>query len=118
MTAILEWPDYLAEIFRVTAPGGHIQLTEMSIISFSSQCGALRHDSGLKVIERALQKSAIMKHLDFQVGSKLSVLAESAGFHSVEENVIEVPVGAWQSGLSISQNSTNSKTATWPRWEH
>jgi ubiquinone/menaquinone biosynthesis C-methylase UbiE len=100
MTAIREWPDYLAEIFRVTAPGGHIQLTEMSI-NFTSQTGTLRNDSGLKVVERVLQKYAYFNHFDFQIGSKLSTLVEGAGFHSVDESVIEIPVGAWQSGQSI-----------------
>jgi ubiquinone/menaquinone biosynthesis C-methylase UbiE len=97
MTVIHDWPCYLREIFRVTAPGGHIQLTEMSI-NVTSQSRGLRADSGLKVMERTLQRYAALKHFDFQIGSKLSHLAEAAGFHSVEEKVVEVPLGAWQSG--------------------
>lgn len=97
MSVIHDWSGYLAEIFRVTAPGGHIQLTEISI-DVTSQTGTLRADSGLKVMERVLQRYAALKHFDFQIGQKLSHLAETAGFHSVEEKIIEVPLGAWNSG--------------------
>lgn len=98
MTVIHEWPAYLTEIFRVTAPGGRIQLTEMSM-NFESASGTLRKDSGLKVMERALQKYATFNRYDLQIGSNLATLAEGAGFHSVEETVFEVPVGAWMLGL-------------------
>jgi len=95
-TVVVDWPSYLADIFRVTASGGHIQLTEMAM-TFASQNGSLGNDSGLKVMERTLQKYALIKRFDFQIGSKLSALVESAGFHSVEEKVVKVPIGGWQS---------------------
>lgn len=97
---IHEWPDYFAEIFRVTAAGGRLQLTEMSM-RFTSQTGCLGKDSGLKVMERAMQKHAAFNHSDLEIGSKLSSLVERAGFHSVEEKVVEVPVGGWHSGQKV-----------------
>src|SRR5271155_1813354 len=100
MTAIHEWPKYIAEIYRVTGTGCRVQLTEMGM-TFTSHSGTLRKDSGLKLMERALQKYSFINHFDLQVGPKLSVLLESAGFHSVEEKVIEVPIGAWPTGQRI-----------------
>jgi hypothetical protein len=102
MSVVRDWPGYLAEIFRVTAPGGHVQLTEMSTV-LTSGTGKLRNDSSLKVMERALQKHASLNHLDVKIGSKLSALVEAAGFHSVEEKVVEIPIGAWQPGKTGSR---------------
>jgi hypothetical protein len=89
-------------MFRVTAPGGHVQLTEMSTV-LTSGTGKLRNDSSLKVMERALQKHAALNHLDINIGSKLSALVEAAGFHSVEEKLVEIPIGAWQPGNTGSR---------------
>jgi ubiquinone/menaquinone biosynthesis C-methylase UbiE len=101
-SVIHEWPDYLAEIFRVTAPGGRLQLTEMSM-RLTSQTGSLGKDSGLKVMERAMQKHAAFNRFDLEIGPKLSNLVEQAGFHSVEEKVVEVPIGGWQSGQKFNE---------------
>jgi len=49
-------------------------------------------------MERALQKYAAVMRYDLKVGSKLSIMAEGAGFHSVEEKEVEVPLGTWESG--------------------
>ena len=97
MNVIQNWPNYIAEIFRVTAPGGHVQLCEISM-SFLSPNAPLRPDSALKVIERALRKHAIISHHDPDIGMKLNHLVGSAGFHSVEEKVVEIPCGSWHSG--------------------
>ena len=99
---IHEWPDYLAEIFRVTAAGGRLQFTEMSM-RFTSRTGSLDKDSGLKVMEKAMQKHAAFNHFDLEIGSKLSSLLERAGFHSVEEKVVEVPIGGWHSGQRANE---------------
>lgn len=103
-TVVIDWPSYLADIFRVTASGGHIQLTEMAM-TFTSQNGSLGNDSGLKVMERAFQKYAAIKHFDFKIGSKLCTLVENVGFHCVEEKVVEVPIGGWQSGELVLRSS-------------
>lgn len=96
-TGIHEWPEYIAEIFRVTAPGGHIQFTELDM-DFISNNDTLGNDAALKVVQKALQKYAFVQHLDLQVGSKLAEMVRRAEFHSVEEKVVEVPCGVWQSG--------------------
>jgi len=103
ISVVHEWPGYLAEIFRVTAPGGHVQLTEMSMV-LTSGTGKLRNDSGLKVMERAIQKHAALNHLDTNIGSKLSTSVELAGFHSVHEKVVEIPIGGWQPGTVIKMH--------------
>jgi hypothetical protein len=108
-TIIVDWPNYLADIFRVTASGGHIQLTEMAT-TFTSQNGSLSGDSGLKVMERTLHKYAAIKQFDFQIGSKLSTLVANAGFHSVEEKVVEVPIGGWQSGETLLRSALMTDT--------
>jgi len=100
---IHEWPDYLAEIFRATAAGGRIELTEMSM-RFTSQNRSLCKDSGLKVMERAIQKHAAFNRFDLEIGSKLSSLVERTGFHSVEENVVEIPIGGWHSGQKSNES--------------
>jgi hypothetical protein len=97
VTAVHDWPAYLAEIFRVTAPGGHVQLSEMTM-GFTSESKTLGNDAALKVMERVLQKNAVYNRYDHDVGSKLLRLAEKAGFHSLEQQVIQVPCGTWQSG--------------------
>lgn len=103
-TEIHEWPDYIAEIFRVTAPGGYTQFTEITM-EFNSKNNALGNDAALKVVQNALQKYAAIHHLDLQVGSKLADLVRRAGFHSIEVKVVDVPCGVWPSGeycLAIS----------------
>ena len=103
MAVVHDWPHYLAEIFRVMAPGGHVQLTEISMV-ITSRTGKLRRDSGLKVMERALQKHAVHNRLDVNIGSKLATMAECAGFHSVEEKEVDVPIGGWQPGTLIQRS--------------
>jgi hypothetical protein len=82
----------------VTALGGHIQLTEMAV-QFESQKGALRKDSGLKVMERALRKYAAFHHYNLEVESNLASLVRDAGFRGVEERAFSVPIGNWSAGL-------------------
>jgi predicted GNAT family N-acyltransferase len=96
-TEIREWPEYISEILRVTAPGGHTQFTEIGM-EFISNNNALGSDAALKVIQKALQKYSFIKHLDLQAGSKLAEMVRRAGFHSVEEKVVDVPCGNWPSG--------------------
>ena len=107
-TGIHEWPEYIAEIFRVTAPGGQIQFTELDT-EFISHNDTLGNDAALKVLQKALQKYAFVKHLDFQVGSKLAEMARRVGFHSVEEKMVEVPCGVWQSGYYWAMISVNEQ---------
>jgi hypothetical protein len=94
---VTDWPSYIADIFRVTAPGGYVQFTEIGM-KFASRNGCLESDSGLIMMERMLKKYAAIKLFDFHIGPKLSVLVETAGFQSVEEKVVEVPIGGWHSG--------------------
>ena len=105
-TTIRDWPQYLAEICRVTAPGGHIQLSEMTI-AFTSESGTLGADAALKVMERALKKHAAWSRYDSNVGSKLAGLVEDAGFQSVEEQTIQVPCGTWPSGISAHETAND-----------
>jgi hypothetical protein len=94
---IRDWLKYLAEIYRVTAPGGHVQLSEKTV-EFMSETGTLGADAALKVMERALRKHAAWSRYDVDVGSKLVGLVEEAGFHSLEEQIVQVPCGTWPSG--------------------
>lgn len=94
---IREWPDYISEIFRATATGGHTQFTEIGM-EFISNNNALGSDAALKVIQKALQKYASIHRLDLEAGSKLTEMVRSAGFHSVEEKVVDVPCGNWPAG--------------------
>jgi len=96
-TVVQDWPRYVAEIFRVTAPGGHIQLTELAF-KVESQNGDLPKESGLKVMERAFRNYAACKHYNLEVESDLTALVRNAGFHGVEEKVFSVPVGSWNPG--------------------
>ena len=48
-----------------------------------------------------MQKHASFNNLDLEIGSKLATLVERVGFHSVEEKVVEVPIGGWQSGQKL-----------------
>ena len=99
-TVVQDWPRYVAEIFRVTAPGGHIQLTELAF-RLESQNGKLPKDCGLTVMEGALSKHATLKHYNLEVESDLAALVRNAGFHGVEEKVFSVPVGSWNAGSVI-----------------
>jgi ubiquinone/menaquinone biosynthesis C-methylase UbiE len=94
---IRDWPEYISEIFRVSAPGGHTQFTEIGM-EFISNNNALGSDAALEVIQKALQKYASIHRLNFQVGSKLAEMVRRAGFHSVEEKVVDVPCGSWPTG--------------------
>lgn len=94
---IREWPEYISEIFRVTAPGGHTQFTEIGM-EFISNNNALGSDAALEVIQKALQKYGSINRLNLQVGSKLAEMVRRAGFHSVEEKVVDVPCGSWPTG--------------------
>ena len=96
-TLVQDWPRYVAEIFRVTALGGHIQLTELAF-RVEPQNGQLPRDSGLTVVEGALRKHATFKHYNLEVESDLAALVRNAGFHGVEEKVFSVPVGGWNAG--------------------
>lgn len=93
-SVIQSWPTYLTEIYRVTAQGGYIQLTESSNI----QSATLPNDSALRVMERAIQKHAIISHHNLNISSTLTESIRSAGFHSIEEKVVSVPIGSWSPG--------------------
>jgi len=100
-SVVQDWPRYVADIYRVTAPSGRVQLTELSF-RFESQKGELPKDSGLKVMERALRKYAAFNHYHLEVESNLATLVRVAGFHSVEEKEFTVPVGNWNTGFQLS----------------
>jgi hypothetical protein len=99
-SVIQDWSRYVADIYRVTAPSGRIQLTELSF-RFVSQKGQLPKDSGLKVMERALRKYAAFNHYNLEVESNLATLVRDAGFHGVEEKEFIVPVGNWNTGIPL-----------------
>jgi hypothetical protein len=94
---VQDWSRYVSDIYRVTAPGGRVQLTELSF-RFQSQRG-LPKDSGIKVMERALRMHAAFNHYNLEVESNLAPLVRNAGFHGVEEKEFIVPVGNWNTGI-------------------
>ena len=100
-TAIHEWPEYINEIFRVTANGGHIQLTES--LGFSSNSGTLANDSAIRVIERTRQKYALIMQYDLEVGPKLVEMVRDAGYRGVEEKAFEIPVGNWHADPEMNK---------------
>jgi hypothetical protein len=99
-SVVQDWPRYVADIYRVTALGGRIQLTELSF-RFESQNGNLPKDSGLKVMERALRMYAAFNRYNPEIESNLVALVRNAGFHGVEEKEFVVPVGNWSTGIPI-----------------
>jgi len=100
-TVVHQWPEYVREIFRVTANGGHLQLTET--MGFIPNTGTLPYDSALKVIERAVHKHAVITQCDFEVAPKLVDMVRDAGYRGVEEKIFEIPVGNWHSDPNLNK---------------
>jgi hypothetical protein len=94
-TVVHQWLGYISEIYRVTANGGHVQLTETA--GFLSNSGTLPSDSALKVIERVIQKHALITQCDLEVAPKLVDMVRDAGYRAVDEKVFEIPIGNWHS---------------------
>jgi hypothetical protein len=99
-TVIPSWQTYIPEIYRVTAQGGTIQLTESSS-TLLSQSSNLPSDSAIRIMERAIHRYSVYTHHNLNISTSLSELVKAAGFHSIEEKTFDVPCGSWSSGTSL-----------------
>ena len=93
------WPRYVHEIYRVTKPGGWIQLIEMDPVRYCDD-GSMPPQSPLTECERII--AAVMKqkyHTTIHgVTHKLARHAENAGFINIQQHNIKSPLGKWNKG--------------------
>jgi len=94
------WPGYVQEIYRMTKPGGWVQLLEIDPLRYCDD-ESMPRESPLaqceEIIARVMkQKYEITIH---GMGSKLSRHAQNAGFININQANIKSPLGKWTGGM-------------------
>jgi SAM-dependent methyltransferase len=82
------WPQVLAELARVTTPGGWVEVMEMDEQMQHPGPLTSRLQASFSQVHRALG-------FDGEIIRQLEVLFAQQGFQSVTKRVIPVPVGRW-----------------------
>jgi len=93
-----KWSKYISEIWRITKPGGWLQLVEMDFIPI---CDGGEMPSALRkwtnIVSRVLEeKYEITSHA---VLGRLREQLQNAGFISINQGYFRVPLGKRASGL-------------------
>lgn len=93
------WGDYIMEIWRMTKPGGWIQLVELDPIR-SCDDGSMPADTPLAEYERIAVRVMRDKYGTTIHGAlpKLSRHVQKAGFINIKQTDIKSPLGNWTSG--------------------
>ena len=95
-----QWPRYLQEIWRVTKPGGWIQLIEMDPIRWYDVNEELPKDSPLMIVEDIVERVFREKYewSPFDVLQKMANHVQDAGFTNIKQYNVKAPVGKWANG--------------------
>ena len=94
-----QWPVVVAELARVTCPGGWIELTEVGDAYLNIGPALAQFLQWSRVISGA-------RGIDVARVAYLDELLLGAGLQQVEKRVLRVPVGAWggRMGRALAQN--------------
>jgi ubiquinone/menaquinone biosynthesis C-methylase UbiE len=96
------WSSYIREIWRVTKPGGWVQLIEIDPVRYCDD-GSMPSESALSKYEKIVEE--VMKE-KYQItihgtGPKLARHAQNAGFVNINLVNNKVPLGKWNGGMNI-----------------
>ncbi|RKP08195.1 S-adenosyl-L-methionine-dependent methyltransferase, partial [Thamnocephalis sphaerospora] len=83
-----EWHHCFAELFRVTRPGGWIQVTESD--GRHLDCGPVA-----AAINTLSHRFSSANGIDLELIRHLDVILRAVGFVHVERTVVSLPVGRW-----------------------
>jgi ubiquinone/menaquinone biosynthesis C-methylase UbiE len=91
-----KWPSYVQELWRITKPGGWVQVIEIDPLRYCDD-GGMPAQSALAdfeaIAERVMKsKYGITIH---GAGSKLAQHVQNAGFINVNQVNIKSPLGMW-----------------------
>jgi len=112
------WPDYIAEIWRMTKPLGWIQLIELDPIRRCDD-GSMPVNSALAEYERIAMRVMKESYATTIHGAlpKMARHVQKAGFINIKQIDIKTPLGNWTSGtfvcwsrLTIRQRRMENRT--------
>lgn len=97
------WQDYIKELWRMTKPGGWIQVIEFDPIRYCDD-ESMRKHSPLSEYERIATKVMSEKYGTTIHGAlpKLARHVQRAGFINIQETDIKSPLGNWTPGTQLS----------------
>ncbi|KAF6837504.1 UMTA methyltransferase [Colletotrichum musicola] len=96
------WRDYLRDIHRVLRPGGWVQMVEI-YFNAQSDNGTLTQNNALRRWSRRYLDS-VQPYKDPRAPLQLQSWMQSAGFDSVETQMIPLPTCGWSSGTESSRS--------------
>ncbi|OLN95530.1 Demethylmenaquinone methyltransferase 3 [Colletotrichum chlorophyti] len=94
------WRDYFRDIFRVLRPGGWCQMVEI-YFNAQSDNGTLTQNHALPRWSR-LYLDSVQPYKDPRAPLQMQAWMQSAGFDSVETQMIPLPMCGWSSGTAYS----------------
>ncbi|KAI8364358.1 uncharacterized protein BYT42DRAFT_506332 [Radiomyces spectabilis] len=105
-----DWSRMLAELIRVTKPGGYIQLMEVDY--YIHHC-RLEQDVWLEKVLRSIEDHF---HVQPHIARQLDTLLKEAGMTEVDGRLVSIPFGAWGLDIGIlwQQNVDNVVEAMKP----
>ncbi|KAF8544005.1 putative TAM domain methyltransferase [Trichophaea hybrida] len=93
--AITDWPKVISQAYRVTKPGGYVELAENGGMIYCDD-GTMSHDNPAKLfyetLRDAMEKTGRPSHI---LGSTLSEYLENSGFVDVQVTKVKMPFGSW-----------------------
>ncbi|KAL2109216.1 hypothetical protein VUR80DRAFT_2803 [Thermomyces stellatus] len=87
------WRQYIADIFRVTRPGGWCQMVEI-YFNAQSDNGTLTHDHALRRWSRRYLRAA-QRYKDPRAPLQMEAMLRSAGFQDIESRMMTLPMCGW-----------------------
>jgi hypothetical protein len=84
-----KWKSVLKELYRVTCPGGYLEIVDTNA-QFSSVGPTTSQIFSL------ITNMMVLSGIDMElVGNELGLWLEEAGFELVEQRIAKVPIGEW-----------------------
>lgn len=81
-----DWPRVIAELVRVTAPGGWVELVDTTVSARSP---------GAEPWAAWARQMGAARGIDMNAGAQIGNLLRSAGLRDVQDLSIEIPIGPW-----------------------
>jgi ubiquinone/menaquinone biosynthesis C-methylase UbiE len=89
---ITSWETYLANLYRITRRGGRVECIEVELMPvFRRGCKVPAIEAWTRLSSDLLRK----RNLDPECAKSLQERMTQASFSSVDERILDVPVGSW-----------------------
>ncbi len=96
---IMDWHSYIAELYRLTASDGWVQLIESNAQEMQCDDGTLPLISAMRRWFQIQNAASLSMGVDTSVHLKLARYLKDAGFINVQEYIYKIPGNAWPKSI-------------------